>query len=190
MWRLKPLIAPPPRALLGSGITRSGSILSAVPRPLHDLHMPSGELKLNDCGSNSGKLIWQASQYRCSEKSWSVSLPTTETTSLPLPHLRAVSTESVTLGRLLGRLTSRSTTISTWFRRFLSSVKSSSSDVTLPSMRMRANPERRMSSMSSRCSPFLFSMTGASKRYFVPSSKVITWSTICSADCGFTTAPH
>src|SRR5262245_22831173 len=39
---------------LPSGITSSGSTSCRVPRPLHELHIPSGELNEKLCGDSSG----------------------------------------------------------------------------------------------------------------------------------------
>src|SRR3712207_3996416 len=47
-------MAPPRMVSVLSTTTRAGSISARVPSPLHDGHMPSGELKENDCGESSG----------------------------------------------------------------------------------------------------------------------------------------
>ena len=66
---------------------------------------------------------------------------------------------------------------------FLSSTISSSSRRSSPSTFTRVKPSARSSSKSLPYSPLRPRTTGASTMNFEPSGSVITWSTICSADC-------
>src|ERR671922_1066470 len=88
-------IAPSSKLLDLSGIIKSGSNSILMPRPLHSLHAPNGELNENVRGSKSPREIPQRGQeLRCE---YIVSLLSTETTTTPLPTLSADCIESKSL---------------------------------------------------------------------------------------------
>src|SRR5512136_3092056 len=93
VWNCQGLIAPALMDNSLSGITRSGSISSLMPRPVHFGQAPCGLLKLKVRGAISPRLTPQLTQAKCSEKSNS-SPSTMETSTTPDPSLSAVSTES------------------------------------------------------------------------------------------------
>src|SRR5919108_5906843 len=89
------LIAPSSMLFDLSGIINSGSNSILMPRPLHSLHAPNGELNENVRGSKSPSEIPQRGQeLRCE---YIVSLLSTETTTTPLPTLSADCIESKSL---------------------------------------------------------------------------------------------
>ncbi len=108
---------------------------------------------------------------------------TISTSTMPSARPTAVSTESASRLRRSGRITSRSTTTEMSCLNFLSREMSSSSRRSSPSTFTRVKPSARSSSNSLPYSPLRPRITGASTMNLVPSSSVITWSTICSADC-------
>ena len=101
---------------------------------------------------------------------------------IPSASPTAVSIESASRLRRSGRMTSRSTTTAMSCLNFLSRTISSSSRRSSPSTFTRVKPSARSSSKSLPYSPLRPRTTGASTMKRVPSSSVITWSTICSAD--------
>ena len=109
------------------GRMRSSSTFMKMPRPVHLSQAPWGLLKENSRGVSS--LI----ETPCSgqAKFWLkviVSPPITSTSATPPVRLRAVSRLSARRLRTPGRMTSRSTTISTvcltFFSRLISSSRS------------------------------------------------------------------
>ena len=101
---------------------------------------------------------------------------------MPSARATAVSIESASRLRRSGRMTSRSTTTEMSCLNFLSRSMSSSSRRSSPSTLTRVKPSARSSSNSLPYSPLRPRTTGASTMNFSPSSSVMTWSTICSAD--------
>ena len=87
--------------------------------------------------------------------SWSgASSPSICRTNVPLPILRAASTDSDSLPRILGPAVNRSTTTSTLWRLVRSRLTSPESRTTSPSTRARVYPRLSRSVNRSRCSPF------------------------------------
>ncbi len=189
-WKKTPLrpsqgaIAPSARLFEGSGTTRPGSTASLVPRPSQAGQAPWGELKLKARGLISGKETPQSGQAKRSEKrnrsEPSASRPRgrVSTAASPSARARASSRASARRVRPSGFTSSRSTTTSRVWLRFLSRAISSSSSRVSPSTRMRRNPERRRSSRSARCSPLRPRTTGASTSTRVPGGRPSTRSTI------------
>src|SRR5919201_4800702 len=79
------LIAPSSMLLDLSGIIKSGSNSILMPRPLHSLHAPNGELNENVRGSKSPREIPQRGHAFRWE--YILSLLSTETITTPLPTL-------------------------------------------------------------------------------------------------------
>ena len=110
-------------------------------------------------------------------------MSTISTSTIPSARPTAVSIESASRLRRSGRITRRSTTTEMSCLNFLSRAMSSSSRRSSPSTFTRVKPSARSSSNSLPYSPLRPRTTGASTMNLAPSSRVITWSTICSADC-------
>src|SRR5437588_6757011 len=86
-------LTPPSKMLFDlSGIINSGSNSIFIPRPLHFLHAPKGELNEKVRGSKSPKLI----PHRGHALHWeyNVSSPSIETTTRPFPIFNAVWIDS------------------------------------------------------------------------------------------------
>ncbi len=176
-------IAPSPTDSEGSGTISSGSISICEPSPVQRGQAPWGELNENTRGSSSARPGPCSGQANFSEKVIVWPSSTSSMSTSPSASATAVSTESARRLRRSGRMTSRSTTTEMSCLYFLSSSIGSSSWRTSPSTFTRVNPSPRSSSSSFPYSPLRPRTTGASTMKRVPSSSVITWSMICSADC-------
>ena len=150
-------------------------------------HAPCGELKEKIRGSSSGI---EMPQCRQAKRSLNVSTFPSEPSRgsvsisrIPSASATAVSTESASRLRVSGFMTSRSTTTEMSCLNFLSRTISSSSSRTSPSTFTRAKPSARSSSNCLPYSPLRPRTIGAMTMNRVPSSRAITWSMICSADC-------
>ena len=181
--------APSAKDTSPSGITRSSSTSMVLPMPKQAGQAPNGLLNENIRGSIAGKEIWQSGQAKC----WlymcdgpSISC----TTTIPSPHLAAVSMESDRRLSMPSLTTKRSITISKSCFLVLASSISSSKVRISPSTRTRANPSLRRRSNNCLCSPFLPRNKGAIMSNLVRSGKVITSSVICSIDCCEIGLPH
>ncbi len=183
---------------------------------MHRGHAPCGELNEKIRGSSSGIEVPHVRQENFSEKTSvpadsrarlapveygfsapsadpSDGLPADGTFSIstrPSASATAVSTESARRFRTSGFIESRSTITAMSCLYFLSSSISSSSRRTSPSIFARVYPSERSSSSRSLYSPLRPRTTGASTMKRVPSSSVITWSTICSTDWPAIGAPQ
>ena len=191
--RVHPDRAPSSMLRLGSGTTASGSTSRRMPRPVQAGHAPCGLLneKLRGAGS-SIEMPSYTHAYSC-EKSISSSPLSASmgiSSSSPSLSLAACSSESLSRELSSGLMTTRSTTTSMSCLNFLSSVIASERSRTSPSMRARANPLRRASSKTSRCSPLRPCTIGAVTISRVPSGSASTWSAICSMDCLPISRPH
>ena len=143
---------------------------------------PWGELNENIRGSSSGIEVPQFRHANCSEKVTVSPVSTSWMSTRPSARATAVSTESARRLRRSGRITRRSITTEMSCLNFLSSAMSSSSRRSSPSTCTRVKPSARSSSNSLPYSPLRPRITGASTMNFEPSGRIITWSTICSAD--------
>gem|GEM_PF-4438360 len=103
--------------------------------------------------------------------------------TVPPESRSAVSTESVSRRRALSLTTSRSTITSMVCFSYFFSAGGSSSRITWPSTRARANPLVWSSRNSSPYSPLRPRITGASTWNRVPSGSSSTRSTICCGVC-------
>ena len=171
------------------GITSSGSISTRLPNPLQSTHMPWGLLKEKLWGVSSGneRLQWLHAIFSENTRSDALGV---ETINWPCPTFSADSTDSVTRLRAPLPTTTRSITASTVCRRRLSRASRSSVKTISPSTRSRTKPARNASAMSSRCSPFRFTNSGARITSRVPTRAVSSSRAICWAVWLFTVRPQ
>ena len=149
--------APSPRVRSLFGMTRSGSISSLNPMPVHSEQAPCGLLNENVRGAISPSETPQSMQANCSLKSSSSPVSASSVWMTPAPRRSEVSTESVTRPRISPRssgMTSLSTTTSMVCHFCLLSGMSSERSRISPLTRARTNPPRRASSSRPECSPF------------------------------------
>ncbi len=183
-------IAPSPIDSDGSGTTSSGSISICEPSPVQRGQAPCGALKENSRGSSSGNEIPHSRQANFSEKVRISPESTSSSSTIPSASRSAVSIESASRLRRSDFMISRSTTTEMSCLNFLSSLISSSSRRSSPSIFTREKPSARSSSSCPPYSPLRPRTIGAITDEARRSSNAITWSMICSADWPAIALPH
>ena len=184
---LQGLIAPSAKVKRGFGITKSGSTVSLVPKPLHSGQAPCGLLKEKSRGSNSERLMCPSGQANFWERIASDSclfvlgfVSIRVATAKPSPKSKAFSKLSAIRPLSSLEIVRRSTTTSIvcffclskfWLAASLKSIK-------WPSSLTRAKPAFLIWSKIPLCSPFWSFIKGASNKILVPSGKAKSWSVI------------
>ena len=182
-WLPIGLIASWIRDFLTFGTTKFGSISVIKPKPSHCWHAPYGELNENILGVRSVIITygWYA-HAKCSlniKSSWLLIL----IIQIPLPMLKASSTDSSNRDLICLSTNTLSISTSILWVLFFSSTGFVLKETILSSILARKKPFFFISSKTVLCSPFLPWITGDKMYAFSFLCNFRICSTICSGDC-------